>query len=607
VVRFNILGPLSAEADDGTSLSVGRPSQRSTLSVLLLRANQQLTKSFLIDALWGDHPPGDADTALRVRISDVRRALGRHNDRLVTRRSGYQLNVQPGELDAQIFAELVSHGRAALDGGAVEDSARLLEQACGLWREPALAELPDTPTVATIVTALLAQRRDAREWLIDARLALGQHLMALAEIRQVIATDPVAEHPYVQLMLALYRCGQKSGALDVYSRLRDLTVREFGQDPGPEARAMLGQVLTDSPELGYRPRPVAMTADPRPAWIAMCQLPAALPDFTGRVAAIDALASRMPASGVAVTVITGPPGVGKTALAIKAAHLASRAFPDGQLYASLGGAGAGGAGFGGAGNCDRAGGGDVREPHDVLGELLRSLGVPAARVPAGVAERAALYRSILAGRKVLVLADDAASAAQVRPLLPGTPGSAVLVTSSSRLADLEGAASVSISGLSTEESIALLGKIAGEQRIAAERAAAAEIAAACNGLPLALRIVGSRLAASPALRLSSLAAVMSDDGRLLGELVIGDLSVRRRLDAAWLALDPYSRQVLHTLAQAGGRELPDSVVMAATAGAPVLAQALVDSSLIIQDPETGDYYMAPLAGCHAAVQPVSAS
>jgi DNA-binding SARP family transcriptional activator len=583
-MRFSVLGPLLAEADDGTPLVLTRPSQRSTLAVLLMYARQSPTRALLIDALWGDNAPGDADTALRVRMRDLRRALAGH-DRLITHQSGYRIVIEPGELDTASFRDLAAHGHAALDCGSAEDAARLLGQACNLWRDPPLIDLPDTPVMRLAADALLEQRRDVREWLIDARLALGQEHEVLAQIRAVIAADPLAEHPHVQLMLALYRCGQKSAALAAYTRLRDLTTREFGQDPGPEAQALLGQMLHDSPDLMFRPRPLTASAYARPAWTPICQLPAPPPDFTGRVAAIDALARRMPAASLAVTVITGPPGVGKTALAVKAAHLASVEFPDGQLYAALGGIG------------------PARAPLDILGELLRSLGVPSARVPAGLAERAALYRSVLAGRRVLVLADDAASAAQVRPLLPGTAGSAVVVTSSSRLADLEGASILSLTGLSTDEAVAFLAKIAGRQRVQAEAGAAAAIAAACAGLPLALRIAGARLAANPAQRLADLATAVSDTGRLLGELSIGDLSVSRRLDTAWRALDPRSRNALRTLAKAGLSDLPDALVVSATSGTPAVAQALTDLSLIIQNPETGYYRMAPLAGYHAVAQP----
>ena len=251
-MRFSILGPLLAESDDGTPVVFTRPSQRGTLAVLLMHAGYPPTRSALIDALWGDNPPADAESALRVRIWDLRRALT-GSGRLVTHQSGYRVAVEHGELDAARFRELAAYGRAALDAGQMPDAARLLAQACGLWRAPPLADLPDTPPMQLIRTALLEQRRDVQEWLIDARLALGEHHEALAEIRACIAAEPLAEHSHVQLMLALYRCGQKSAALAAYTRLRDLTVREFGQDPGPEARNLLGQILADNPDLMSRP------------------------------------------------------------------------------------------------------------------------------------------------------------------------------------------------------------------------------------------------------------------------------------------------------------------------------------------------------------------
>ena len=271
-MRFSVLGPLLAEADDGTSLVLTRPSQRSTLAVLLLHAGHLPTRAFLIDALWGDNPPGDAEAALRVRMRDLRRALASH-DRLVTHQSGYKIVIEPGELDAAIFQSLAVQGRVALDSGSAAEAARLLGQACSLWRDPPLIDLPDTQLMQLTASSLLEQRRDAREGLIDARLALGQHHVVLTEIRSMVAADPLAEHPHVQLMLALYRCGQKSAALAVYTRLRNLTTREFGQDPGPEARALLRQMLNDSPHLTYRPRPATAPADARPAWPPICQLP----------------------------------------------------------------------------------------------------------------------------------------------------------------------------------------------------------------------------------------------------------------------------------------------------------------------------------------------
>lgn len=262
-MRFTVLGPLRAEADDGTSLVFARPSQRSTLAVLLMHAGRPPTRTLLIDALWGDHPPADAEAALRVRICEVRRALAAPG-LLVTHQSGYQIMIEPGELDVATFRSLAASGRAALDSGRADEAARMLEQACGLWRDPPLADLPDTPLMSMLATALLEQRRDAEELLIDARLSLGQHLEVLAQAREFIGADTLREHPHVQLMLALYRCGQKTAALAAYTRLREMTVREFGQDPGPEARALLGQILSDSPDLMFKPRLTTMAGATRP-------------------------------------------------------------------------------------------------------------------------------------------------------------------------------------------------------------------------------------------------------------------------------------------------------------------------------------------------------
>jgi DNA-binding SARP family transcriptional activator len=590
-VRFSILGPLLAEADDGARLGLCRPSQRATLAVLLLHAAQPASKNLLIDALWGDQAPRDADTALRVRMREVRRVLAGH-DRVQTHPAGYQIVVQPGELDADDFLTFTKRGRKALDGGNAEEGARLLSQACALWRDPPLADVPDTPVAQGPATALAEQLRAAREWLMDARLALGQHHEMLSQIRAGLAADPMSEHPHVQLMLALYRCGQKVAALDAYSRLRELTTREFGQDPGPEANEMLRRILDDSPDLRFQPRPLTGGAGGRPVWTPLRQLPAPPPDFTGRTLAIEALVGRMPGPGMSVTVLTGPPGAGKTALALRAAHLAADAFPDGQLFVSLGGR-----------RCSR-------EPLELLGELLRSLGVPAASVPAGLAECAAMYRSMLAGRRVLVLADDATAAAQLRPLLPGSSGAAVLVTATGRLGDLEGARHVEVDRLSPDEALALLGRIAGPSRLAADRPAAEAIVAACARLPLALRIAGAKLAAAPAMCAADLAAELTDeagpppDGALRAALAIGDLSVARRLDEAWYSLRLDARLALWLLAHAQQDSCPDWLVDAVAAGSPATVGELADSCLIHQDPATGRYSLAPLVARYTLAQPV---
>lgn len=261
MVRFSVLGPLMVEADDGSPVVLRRPSQRSTLAVLLLRATVPVDKGQLIDAIWGERQPDSAGTALRVRIRDARQALGDHA-RIQTCPAGYHIVVRPGELDADAFRVLLTRGRTALEDGNAREAATHLGRACRLWRDPPLADVPDTPQLRPAASALLELRRDAREWLIDARLALGHHHELIGQIRTLMAADPMLEHPHVQLMLALYRCGQKAAALDTYGRLRELTARELGQEPGPEAQQMLQRMLVQDPDLLFRSRPWAATATP---------------------------------------------------------------------------------------------------------------------------------------------------------------------------------------------------------------------------------------------------------------------------------------------------------------------------------------------------------
>ncbi len=293
-----------------------------------------------------------------------------------------------------------------------------------------------------IAAALQDQRRDARDWLIDARLGLGQHREVLAELLEIVTEDPLRERSWAQLMLARYRSGLKREALDAYSRARHALVTELGVDPGPELLDLHRLVLADDPSLaGQAPTVVSAAAGPVPSWRPVRQLPADPADFTGRRAQTEALASRLASAGMPVTVLWGPPGSGTTTLAFHAAHLASDIFPDGQLYACLGGVAA------------------RRDPQDVLAEMLRALGIPPSHVPDPGREREAMYRDMLAGRKVVLVADDAVSPAQVRPLLPGTAGSAVLVTSRFRLSGLAGAHLVEVGDMSPEEAVALLAAI----------------------------------------------------------------------------------------------------------------------------------------------------
>ncbi len=619
-MRFKILGPLEIENDDEKSVPVSRRLHRSTLALLLLNAGQPCSIAALVSALWADSPPLSPEVSLRSCVYGIRKLLP-DGQRLRTHPSGYLIQVNTGELDLHSFRDLVAKGRDALDGGNPLDAATALAQALDLWRDPPICDLPDVRAK----DKLLDQRKEAQDALMDARLALGRHRQVLAELRSIVTADPLREHAWAQLITALYRCGARAEALAAYGRLRLTLVSSYGIEPGPELQDLHKKVLADDPALmagvetcaqpvraistspstgtteiePWQPgSPGGSIQHPAPAPPPMlvrpaCQLPASVADFTGRKQELADLLTRMPGEGMAVTVLAGMPGVGKTELAVHAAHARRGAFPDGQLCAWL------------------DDGGSPRDPQIVLGELLRGLGVATGDIPVSRFEREAMYRSILAGRRVLVLADGATSAAQVRPLLPGTAGSAVLVTSRSRLADLDGARIIELGGMLPVDSVSLLHKISGRGMKGADAESALAIAAMCGYLPLAIRIAGARLADDPDLSVPGLVDLLYNDSRRLDELSVGDQSVRARFAAAACGLSGTARAVLALLAAAAGpRDTPGwliSSMLFEDPAANLVAPALANAGLLHRVhgvPTTGGskgpaYRMHPLVRAYA--------
>jgi DNA-binding SARP family transcriptional activator len=573
-VRFRVLGSLDVTDDAGRPVVMTRRLHRSALALLLLNAGQPCSASSLAAGLWGDDPPLSPDVSLRTCVYGIRKALP-DASRVRTHPSGYLIIAGPGELDLDDFRDLARRGQEALDGGDARLAATLLGHAVALWRDPPLADLPAIPARQR----LLDQRRAAQDALTDARLAVGEHRQVLTDLRGVVAADPLHEHAWAQLITALYRSGARTEALAAFGRLRMTLIGAYGIDPGPELQELHRRVLADDPQLMLRPA-AARNID---RWQPARQLPVAAADFTGRAGELAGLLARLSGEGMAITVVSGMLGAGKTALAVHAAHLARDRFPDGQLYACLE---------------DR---GRPRDPQVVLGELLRGLGVPAGGIPAARFEREALYRSVLAGRRVLLVADGVTSAAQVRPLLPGTTGSAVVVTSRSRLPDLDGAKIIELGGLDQAASVRMLCRVAG--RAEAEPGAAA-IAAACGHLPLALRIAGARLAGDPGLSMAALASRLADETSRLDELEVGEASVRARLGAAARAVSRPARSALALLAIAGPpapgellAALPDD------AGASRVAPELADAGLLDRVRGSADpgltYLVNPLVRAYA--------
>ena len=522
---FRLLGPVEVWTGHQWA-KVGAPKQRSVLATLLLRPGEPVSTDTLIDAVWPGTPPARAANLVSVYVHHLRRQIGDASGRvLVTRAPGYQMVLGPGEVDADRFSRLVADGRQALAAAAPDRAADLLSEALGLWRGPALADVPATPLVAAEAGRLEESRVEAQKLRAEANLACGRHAEVVPEVRRLLADHPLQEKLWALLMRALCGAGRQAEALEVYERARKVISAELGVDPGAELRQLHQQILdADSDQAVISlaiPAPVQAQPPPPPA-----QLPADISDFTGRSGQMEELreilAGVAAADGspgaVQVVLVVGPGGQGKTTLAVHAAHLLASQFPDGQLYASLLGAT------------------QPADPAEVLARFLRDLGADPVRIPLDAEERAALYRTRLAGRRVLVVLDDARGIEQVRPLLPGSASCAVLITARNWLPELAGGAVLDLDVLSGAEARALFTKIVGGKRVNAEPAAAGEVLTACAGLPLAIRIAGARLATRSNWSIRTLAGRLSDERRRLDELRAGNLAVRASFEVSFATL-----------------------------------------------------------------------
>jgi DNA-binding SARP family transcriptional activator/tetratricopeptide (TPR) repeat protein len=458
---------------------------------------------------------------LQVRVHELRRALG-DPARVAYRQGGYALALAPGELDAAEFGRLVADGRAAATAGGLAAGAGLLRHALVLWRGPALAGQDQSDLVRNEAARLEELRWQAAEDLADAELALGRAASVAMDLGTMVAEQPFREGLRARYMLALYRLGRSAEALESYREGRRLLVGELGVEPGRPLRELHQAILASSPQLELPGATVPLTGgigagEPPAPKVVPAELPPDVAAFTGRRAELRRQrAGLLRARGrLAVWVISGPGGAGKSALAVHAAHSVGGAFPDGQLWADLRGATAGASAL-----C----------PAEVLGRFLRALGI--RNPPHDAGEAAARFRSLTADRRILVVLDNAAGAAQVRPLLPGGTGCAVLITSRAVLSTLDGARHEELGMLSEDEAMALLGRAGGDGRVAAEPGAAAEIARYCGYLPLAIRICAAWLAAHPLPALADYARRLSDAGCRLDQLSSADLAVRASIAAS---------------------------------------------------------------------------
>ncbi|EFE68847.1 transcriptional regulator [Streptomyces viridosporus ATCC 14672] len=566
-LRFSVLGPVRAWRGD-EPVNTGSPQQRALLTALLLREGRTATAAELIDALWGEEPPQQALAAVRTYASRLRKVLD--PGVLVSESGGYAVRgLGEGALDLAVAQERAAQAEKARNTGDLCHAREVLGRALSLWDGETLAGVPGPYAEA--------QRVRLEEWrlqLLESRLDMdldqGCHAEAVSELTALTAAHPLRERLRELLMLALYRSGRQAEALAVYADTRRLLADELGVDPRPDLQELQQRILRADPGLA---EPSTPSAEPAAALVRPAQLPATVPDFTGRASFVrelgEVLASASGSEGrvMAVSALAGIGGVGKTTLAVHMAHEARSAFPDGQLYVDLQGTG------------PRA-----AEPETVLGSFLRALGTADSAIPDSLEERAALYRSVLDGRKVLVLLDNARDAAQVRPLLPGTAGCAALVTSRVRMVDLAGAHLVDLDVMAPDEALTLFTKIVGEERVASERKAALDVVAACGFLPLAIRIAASRLAARRTWTVSVLAAKLADERRRLDELQAGDLAVKATFELGYGQLEPAQARAFRLLGLADG---PDISLAAASAVLDLppedtedLLESLVDTSLL---------------------------
>ncbi len=596
-MRFRIMGPLEVWSGAGWA-AIGAAKWRSLLACLLLRPEQLVSTESLIFELWGERPPAKANNLVSIYVHRLRRMIGDTEGRvLVYRAPGYLIRIGPGDLDMDEFESLVRDGRNALAAADPEGAAALLAEALGLWRGPLLADVPPSPQIITESERAVELRLAATELRVQADLACGRSSQVIAELRKLVGENPIREGLWLLLIRAFDEAGRHAEALDTYFQAKQVISSELGVDPGPELQQLYAKLLAadassarprnrprmgepaaqapqavkPQPEVSAVPAAGQAAADrtaadeagdeippgeapgtisigtfgelatapaalapatvpagpptPRPA-----QLPADIGDFTGRDSHVRHLCEMLvqeeaatSPGAVRIAVVAGAAGLGKTTLAVHAAHRVRELFPDGQLYVDLSGASS-----------------QPAAPGEVLARFLRDLGVDGDKVPARDDERAALYRTRLTGRRVLVLLDNAKDAAQVRPLLPGSASCAVLVTTRNSTPDLASTRFVDLNVLEDAEALTLFSRIIGDERPGAEPDATAEVLVACAGLPLAIRICAARLAARKRWMIATMADRLRDERRRLDELKTGDLAVRASFQVSYDSLQAAS-------------------------------------------------------------------
>ncbi|GGV29163.1 AfsR/SARP family transcriptional regulator [Streptomyces spectabilis] len=585
-LSFRLLGPVGGRAGD-EPLAVGSPQQQAVLAMLLLREGRAVSMAELVDGLWGEEPPRTAHRTVLTYVSRLRTVLepgrraGESGGVLVSVPGGYALRAEGIEVDSVRFEREATDRRGGVR--AVHDR---LDGALGRWRGAALAGVPG-PWAQRERDRLEELRSTAREALFGHALDLGRHAQVVPELQAMVAEFPLRERLSELLMLALYRCGRQAEALAVHRAAREALRTELGIAPSASLTEVQRRILTADPGLmasgeqsgagGRAARPAAPAPSVRPL---PQQLPSDIADFTGRDAAVDAILAVLDGDGeeqkhaVTVCTVSGTAGVGKTAVAVHVAHALGEAYPDGRLHVDLGA------------------GSTPADPASVLADFLAALGTPSDRIPLGLEQRAALYRTLLADRRVLLVLDNALDAEQIRPLLPGTAGCAVLVTCRSRDLALPGAHRFDLDVPPGSEALALLAAIVGPERVNAEPEAARALVEACGRLPLAVRIAASRLDGRPGRSIASLEQRLQDERARLDELRVGGLAVASAFRLGYGALPPDAARAFRLLALSDAPDIPLPVAAALLdtdeRTAEHLAETLVDAGML--ESHTPDRY-----------------
>jgi DNA-binding SARP family transcriptional activator/tetratricopeptide (TPR) repeat protein len=545
-LSFGLLGPL-AVVRNGERVALNTGKLRVVLATLLLRANQTVSVDELVERLWGAAAPSGARKTVQLYAMRLRRTLSDDSQAqplVQTRPNGYLIDLEPGGLDLARFHQLRDESRLAAHSGDLVNEAARLSEALALWRGRALDDIPSESLQREMVPQLEELRLLVTERRVQVDLELGRHREVIGELFRLTKDHPWHEPYWIQLIQALARSDRLAEALETCRTTWQMFRAELGIDPGEQFQQLHRMLLDGGPATTTAVVP-ALAEEPGPPSFAAAssQLPPPVRRFVGRADLVqrlgDLLTVGADTDAVSIVNVSGPPGVGKTALALQVAHRLRARFPDGQLYVHL------------RGYTTHP----PLRPAAALAGFLRALGVPLGHIPGDLEGQAALYRSLLTGRRMLVLLDDAADPDQVRPLLPGAPGCVVLVTSRSDLRGLaatQGADHLPLSVLSTADSIELLADLIGAERAAAEPEAVTELAKTCAHLPLALRIAGANLAADPHVGIAEYVHDLQEPGTLAKLAIDGDerAGVRMAIDLSYDRLSPEDRRLFRLLGMA---------------------------------------------------------